>query len=148
MQSLSIPTISPKGSTSEVVKRLKVNVPSCLNEGTALSCLLPQALHLELAAFEQGQVDTESLATVKSDLINHSFLLHKVCCQVAVNAFSSGQLRDQYSLQDRTVKAYVACCLADLLKLYAPDAPYSEQELQVCLPRMNTLSRQQPTSSG
>lgn len=32
----------------------------------------------------------------------------------------------------RGVKAYTACCLADLLRLYAPDAPYSDVQLRVC----------------
>lgn len=30
----------------------------------------------------------------------------------------------------RGVKAYAACCLADLLRLYAPDAPYTPDELR------------------
>lgn len=30
----------------------------------------------------------------------------------------------------RGVKAYAACCLADLLRLYAPDAPYTADELR------------------
>ncbi|KAF8726601.1 hypothetical protein AX14_007667 [Amanita brunnescens Koide BX004] len=31
--------------------------------------------------------------------------------------------------KDRGVKAYAACCLADVLRLYAPDAPYTQPEL-------------------
>ena len=34
-------------------------------------------------------------------------------------------------LFSRGVKAYAACCLADLLRIYAPDAPYTETELRV-----------------
>jgi sister chromatid cohesion protein PDS5 len=53
-------------------------------------------------------VDINSLATARKELINTSILLHK----------------------DRGVKAYAACCLADLLRLYAPDAPYTHTELR------------------
>jgi sister-chromatid-cohesion protein PDS5 len=34
-------------------------------------------------------------------------------------------------MTSRGVKAYAACCLADLLRLYAPDAPFSQDELRV-----------------
>lgn len=67
-----------------------------------------KALHTELAAMDQETVDTKSLDTVRRDLMNTSILLHK----------------------DRGVKAYAACCLADLLRLYAPDAPYTQAELR------------------
>ena len=54
-------------------------------------------------------VDTTSLDAVKKELIGPGLLLGK----------------------DRGVKAHVACCLADLLRLYAPDAPYTSRELSV-----------------
>ncbi|KAI0747029.1 armadillo-type protein [Daedaleopsis nitida] len=65
-------------------------------------------LHQELAEMDQEHVDVASLGPVRKDLINTSILLHK----------------------DRGVKAYTACCLADLLRLYAPDAPYTQNELR------------------
>jgi len=65
-------------------------------------------LHTELAAIDQEVVDVNSLGTVRKELINISILLHK----------------------DRGVKAYAACCLADILRLYAPDAPYTQSELR------------------
>jgi sister chromatid cohesion protein PDS5 len=58
---------------------------------------------------DQELVDKESLSNVRKELINTSLLLHK----------------------DKGVKAYTACCLADLLRLYAPDAPYTAHELRV-----------------
>lgn len=58
---------------------------------------------------DQDLVDTTSLNTVSKELMQHNLLLNK----------------------DKGVKAYVACCLADMLKLYAPDAPYTAQELKV-----------------
>ncbi|GJE86522.1 hypothetical protein PsYK624_026020 [Phanerochaete sordida] len=67
-----------------------------------------KALHTELAAMDQESVDTSSLSKVSRDLISTSILLHK----------------------DRGVKAYAACCLADLLRLYAPDAPFTRDELR------------------
>lgn len=67
-----------------------------------------KALHTELAELDQELVDVASLAAVRSQLINTSLLLHK----------------------DRGVKAYTACCLADILRLYAPDAPYTQNELK------------------
>ncbi|KAI0336697.1 hypothetical protein GY45DRAFT_1315302 [Cubamyces sp. BRFM 1775] len=67
-----------------------------------------KALHQELAELDQEHVDVASLHPVRKELINASILLHK----------------------DRGVKAYAACCLADLLRLYAPDAPYTQNELR------------------
>lgn len=67
-----------------------------------------KALHTELAEMDQENVDTSSFNAVRKELISTSILLHK----------------------DRGVKAYAACCLADLLRLYAPDAPYTQGELR------------------
>ena len=58
---------------------------------------------------DQETVDTRSLTSVSKDLINTHIYLHR----------------------DKGVKAYAACCLADLLRLYAPDAPYTALELKV-----------------
>jgi sister-chromatid-cohesion protein PDS5 len=66
-------------------------------------------LHQELRDFDQDLVDTASLDTVAKDLIHPSLLLHK----------------------DKGVKAYVGACLVDILRLYAPDAPYTPAELKV-----------------
>ncbi|KAM0752186.1 ARM repeat-containing protein [Meredithblackwellia eburnea MCA 4105] len=65
-------------------------------------------LHRQLANFEQDNVDTKSLDDVAKQLISHTLLLHK----------------------DRSVKAYTACCLVDILRLYAPEAPYTQAELK------------------
>jgi sister-chromatid-cohesion protein PDS5 len=35
------------------------------------------------------------------------------------------------SSKDKAVKALTACCIADILRLFAPDAPYTENELKV-----------------
>ena len=60
---------------------------------------------------DQDAVDTASLAPVSKDLIHQSVMLHR----------------------DKGVKAYAACCMCDLLRLYAPDAPYTALELKVCV---------------
>jgi len=70
-----------------------------------------QVLHKQLAALEQDAVDTTSLDKVSRELIGKQLLLSK----------------------DKGVRAYVACALADLLRLYAPDAPYTGPELKVGL---------------
>lgn len=79
-------------------------------KGLSTDALLTRlkTLHTQLAALDQETVDTSSLNTTHSELINVSLLLHK----------------------DRGVKAYTACCLADILRLYAPEAPYTEHELR------------------
>ncbi|KAI7946278.1 hypothetical protein MJO29_010805 [Puccinia striiformis f. sp. tritici] len=62
----------------------------------------------ELKEFEQDAVDRQSLSTVRAELIQPVLIVHK----------------------DKTVKALVACCIANLLRLYAPDAPYTLPELR------------------
>lgn len=81
-----------------------------LLKSSATDALLKKlkSLHTELASLDQEVVDVSSLGTVRKELINTSILLHK----------------------DRGVKAYAACCLADILRLYAPDAPYTQSELR------------------
>ncbi|KAJ3762232.1 cohesin-associated protein Pds5 [Lentinula raphanica] len=67
-----------------------------------------KALHSELAGMDQDLVDANSLSGVRKELVSSSIMLHK----------------------DRGVKAYAACCMADILRLYAPDAPYTQAELR------------------
>ncbi|GAA5874265.1 hypothetical protein JCM1840_000617 [Sporobolomyces johnsonii] len=67
-----------------------------------------KALHDELRDFDQDLVDPSSLDHVARQLIHPSLLLHK----------------------DKAVKAFVACCLVDILRLYAPQAPYTQAELR------------------
>lgn len=90
-------------------KKLAFNeklVGKSLSTDTLLKKL--KALHTELAELDQELVDVPSLASARAQLVNTSLLLHK----------------------DRGVKAYTACCLADILRLYAPDAPYTHNELK------------------
>jgi len=66
-----------------------------------------KTLHAELAELEQDRVDEHALDSIRHELIHQSILLHK----------------------DKGVKAYAACCIADVLRLGAPRAPYTDNEL-------------------
>jgi sister-chromatid-cohesion protein PDS5 len=54
-------------------------------------------------------VDVASLESVAKQVVHPTLFRHK----------------------DRGVKAYTACCVADILRLYAPNKVHSEQELKV-----------------
>ena len=71
-----------------------------------------EKLAKELAGFDQGAVDLDSLKEVAAHLAHRNLMQHK----------------------DRGVKAYTACCLVDLLWLFAPDAPFTEDQLKVRAP--------------
>jgi sister chromatid cohesion protein PDS5 len=81
-----------------------------VGKGLATDALLKKlkALQKELSELDQEKVDRSSLESIRKDLIHPTLLLHK----------------------DRGVKAYVACCIADILRLFAPDAKYTGPELQ------------------
>ncbi|KAJ2379245.1 Sister chromatid cohesion protein pds5, partial [Coemansia sp. RSA 2603] len=65
-------------------------------------------LSKELNGLEQETVNTQSLNAVTKQLIAPSLLEHK----------ESG------------VVSYVSCCIADILRLYAPEAPYDDDEIK------------------
>ncbi|EIW77089.1 cohesin-associated protein Pds5 [Coniophora puteana RWD-64-598 SS2] len=94
---------------SAALKKLTFN-EKIVGKGLSTDALLKKLkqLHTELAELDQEGVDLASLNNARSQLINTSVTLHK----------------------DRGVKAYAACCLADILRLYAPDAPYTHNELR------------------
>ncbi|KAF2400586.1 ARM repeat-containing protein [Trichodelitschia bisporula] len=66
------------------------------------------SLTRELQSYEQDGVDRDSLLGVAKDLASPSLLSHK----------------------DRGVRAYAACCLVDIFRLCAPDAPYTATQLR------------------
>ena len=68
-----------------------------------------QALSKELGNMEQGENDRDSFTKVAKELAFSGLLYHK----------------------DRGVKAWLACCLVDMLRLCAPDAPYTGAQLKV-----------------
>lgn len=59
-------------------------------------------LHEELSNLEQDKLDLPSLTTTKSALVNKKLLKHP----------------------NNDIQILTACCLADVLRLYAPNAPY------------------------
>ena len=68
-----------------------------------------QELCEELRGLEQEEVDRDSLVPVAKELADRSLLQHK----------------------DAGVRAWTACCLVDVFRLCAPDAPYTAQQLKV-----------------
>ncbi|KAJ3118169.1 hypothetical protein HDU96_003456 [Phlyctochytrium bullatum] len=65
-------------------------------------------LHGKLAQLNQEDVDKSSLQQVRTDLVSRSLFMHK----------------------DKAVRILTACCLADILRLFAPDAPYRQSDLR------------------
>lgn len=68
------------------------------------------ALATDLRGLEQEETDKGSLTAVAKDLAGQHLLGHK----------------------DKGVRAFTACCLVDILKLCAPDAPFTGSQLKVC----------------
>lgn len=67
------------------------------------------SLSKEMNDMEQEEVDRESLRRAANDLVSPNLMAHK----------------------DQGVRAWAACCLVDILRLYAPDAPYTGPQLKV-----------------
>ncbi|KAI9267842.1 hypothetical protein BY458DRAFT_437090, partial [Sporodiniella umbellata] len=67
-----------------------------------------QELHQKLKDLEQGAVDLASLSNVAKELTDNQILKN----------------------DNEMVKAAAACCLADILRLYAPEAPYDVSKLK------------------
>ncbi|KAI0480657.1 armadillo-type protein [Xylariaceae sp. FL0804] len=67
-----------------------------------------ESLSQELVDMDQETADKQSLNGVAKDLASHNLLAHK----------------------EAGVKAYVASCLVDILKLCAPDAPFTPKQLK------------------
>lgn len=68
-----------------------------------------QSLSQELKSLDQEDADKESIKPIAKDLASHLLLAHK----------------------DRGVKAWTACCIVDVFRLCAPDAPYTTTQLKV-----------------
>ena len=68
-----------------------------------------QSLSKEMRDMEQEENEKESFTKVAKELASPNLLSHK----------------------DKGVRAWTACCLVDILRLCAPDAPYTGQQLKV-----------------
>ena len=88
-----------------------------------------ERLFKELEEYEQDYVDRDSLVPVATDLAHPNLLGHR----------------------DKGVRAYTACCLVEMFRLCAPDAPYNEKQLKVLSglghPISNMLTFARRTSS-
>lgn len=82
-----------------------------LSVGELLSRL--EALLNELRTIDQEEAHRESLEPVAAELVSPSLLQHK----------------------DVGVRAWTCCCLVDMLRLFAPDAPYPAKNLKVRMQR-------------
>jgi sister chromatid cohesion protein PDS5 len=77
-----------------------------------------ETLYLELSGKEQETIDTESLRPKASDLVSERLLKHR----------------------NRGVQAWAACCIVEILRLFAPDAPYTAKEIKVCALLISDMS--------
>ncbi|KAM3083145.1 Sister chromatid cohesion protein pds5 [Clarireedia jacksonii] len=97
----------PQSSTT-----LSFNEPLSWRAGKpiATATLLDRLKRLasELRELDQEEVDKSSLTEVAKELAAQNLLNHK----------------------DNGVKAWTACCLVDILKLCAPDAPYTQTQVK------------------
>lgn len=99
--------------TEDLVSGLQFNEPLSWRAGKpiAVADLLRrlQALFKEMRGMEQEENERDSFTTVAKELASSNLLAHK----------------------DKGVKAWTACCLVEILRLCAPDAPYTGQQLKV-----------------
>jgi sister-chromatid-cohesion protein PDS5 len=99
--------------TSGGLRSLKFNQPLSWRVGRAIPIadLLQrlQTLAQELRKLEQEEIDKESLRKVSQELATANLLAHK----------------------DKGVRAWTACCIVDVLRLCAPDAPFTGNQLKV-----------------
>lgn len=61
-----------------------------------------------MSEVEQDNIDTRDLDTAAAGLVQEVILHHK----------------------DKEVKIFAACCLADVIRIYAPDPPYNDVQLK------------------
>jgi hypothetical protein len=92
---------------------LQFNEPLSWRAGKAIPTgMLLQRLDMlsnELREMDQEETDKVSLTAVAKELVGPNLLNHK----------------------DKGVRAFTACCLVDILKLCAPDAPFTGTQLKV-----------------
>lgn len=98
---------------SHGLKKLKFKQPLVGRPGkpVGVSDLLTRlkALLDELRTIDQEEAHRDSLMPVAESLAHQSLLQHK----------------------DNGVRAWTVCCIVDMLKLFAPDAPYPASKLKV-----------------
>lgn len=110
--------MAPRRAAVEIYHRaLKFDQPLSWQAGRPIltSVLLNrlEALSSELKGLgdEQEDVYKDSLTKVSKELASKHLLGHK----------------------DKGVRAFTACCLVDVLKICAPNAPFTPSQLRVCM---------------
>ena len=110
--------MAPQQEEEQQLPVLQFNEPLSWRAGRpiAIADLLKrlQTLAAELQEMEQEEVDPGSLTRVAKELAHQNLLGHK----------------------DKGVKAWTACCLVDIFRLCAPNAPFTEQQLRVSAMRL------------
>lgn len=110
----STTTMVEEEETEEQMPGLQFNEPLSWRAGKpiAIGILLKRLENLfkEMRGMEQNENERDSLTKVAKDLANPNLLTHK----------------------DKGVKAWTACCLVEILRLCAPDAPFTGHQLKVC----------------
>ncbi|EPS32859.1 hypothetical protein PDE_07820 [Penicillium oxalicum 114-2] len=113
-----MPSRTRQGPTDEVddetgLRSLSFNQPLSWRAGRSaipIADLLErlQSLAQELRKLEQEEIDKDSLTKVSRELADSHLLAHK----------------------DRGVRAWATCCIVDVLRLCAPDAPFTRNQLK------------------
>lgn len=96
------------------LRRLRFNEPLSWRVGRSAIPIVDllqrlQTLAQELRKLEQEEVEKDSLQKVSQELATAQLLAHK----------------------DKGVRAWTACCIVDVLRLCAPDAPFTGNQLKV-----------------
>lgn len=107
--------------TNGAIARLRFNQPLNWKAGRSIGVadLLRRldSLARELQGYEQDEVVVDSLQTAAKELASPQLLAHK----------------------DKGVKALTASCVVDIFRLCAPNAPYTQQQMKVCLLEVEPL---------
>jgi sister chromatid cohesion protein PDS5 len=70
-----------------------------------------QAFYTEISSKDQDDIDLEPLRPIAKDVANERLLKHK----------------------NRGVQSWATCCIVEIIRLFAPNAPYTGKELKVGL---------------
>ncbi|PYH91443.1 sister chromatid cohesion and DNA repair protein [Aspergillus ellipticus CBS 707.79] len=110
--SVASEVVDPEDNSTGL-RNLKFNEPLSWRVGRSaipIADLLQrlQTLAQELRKLEQEEIDTNSLKKVSQELATAHLLAHK----------------------DKGVRAWAACCIVDVLRLCAPDAPFTSNQLK------------------
>jgi len=107
------PAVAEVMEESHAMSGLQYNEPLSWRVGKPISTadLLRrlQVLSREMREMEQEENERDSFTKVAKELVSPNLLAHK----------------------DKGVRAWTACCLVDILRLCAPDAPYTGPQLKV-----------------